>query len=131
MPFEVFKAKGEKRRYGFPAITIQKSGGIGVNDLAFKALGRPAHVVLLFDKETGRIGVKKPADNEGQYAYPIRPSGGSAYVIPARRFFTYYNIDFSKTRRYLAEDQEDGMLVIELGKPIVVPGKAKERVVEG
>lgn len=119
MGFEVFTAKGGRARYSFPVVTLQASGGLSINDEAYKLLGRPPSVVLHYDRKERLLGLKGSEGIE-EYAFPLRDSGGGiAWSTSVKSFFRYYNIDQMETRRFKAtRDKETGLLVVDLKAPM-------------
>lgn len=116
MAFELYKFKGGKSKFGFPAIVLQASGGIGLNDKAYEAIGTPEYVQLYYDEDARRIGVKATVKTDS-YGYPVRESGDRSFIVSARSFYSYYGINPEATARYRAELDGD-MLVADLREPI-------------
>jgi hypothetical protein len=114
MPFEEFTGKGGRTRFGYPAITLLRSGGLSLNQAAFDRLSRPVTVVLAFDRDTRRIGVRGGLPQES-FAYPVRKTSDDAYWVAAQSFLRYYGIDVQATERYRCEDDER-YLVVDLNK---------------
>jgi hypothetical protein len=76
-------------------------------------------VVLLFDRKSQAVGLK-PASSDIRYAHPIRrQSNSESYLVSAKPFLTYYDIDTSRTVAFRPQ-AEDGVLVFELKKGIGV-----------
>ena len=116
MGFELFSHKGEKGRFSFPTVTILASGGLGLNDVAHRAINEPEYVQLYYDRESARIGIKT-TDAEDANGFPVRRSGESSMLISARSFCLYYGISTDVTARYRAEVIDD-MMVADLGTPV-------------
>jgi len=120
MPFETFTHKGGRAKYGFPVVTLQASGGMALNDLAYDLLGRPSHIVLLYDRKERLIGFQ-PGRAEQTYAFPIRNAGGageaSSWALSTRSFYAYYELQPEATQRFKATKQDD-IVVIDLKSPI-------------
>jgi hypothetical protein len=122
MPFEVFDRKAATASKN-PMISIQKQGSFSLNRAAYKLLGEPEHVELLYDPEEKLIGFREVSDNSPR-AYPVRPQGESAatLMIAGQAFTKYYGIDTSLARRYSVE-MVDNILVLDLkGESTVVTG---------
>lgn len=126
MPFKLFEGRGERGRYGFPVVTVQSSGGIGLNLVAYEELDEPKFLKLYYDEEEERIGLES-ANRSDDYAYPVRPSGESGYSVSVRSFLKFFDIDISVTRKFRATI-EGNMLVATLDDPIHV--RKKRRKVE-
>ena len=126
MPFEEFKEKRGRGRYGFPVVTIMRSGGIGFNGEAHDAMGKPDRIVLAFDPETRRIGLRGAKRNEYSHSYPIHSSSEHSMWVSGRSFLRYYDIVGESTTRYRAASGE-GFLVIDLSEPPLRQVRKKER----
>ncbi len=99
-------------------VTLQRSGAISFNRVAWEAMGKPEAVELLFDPDTRRVGMQA-TDESAQYAYTLH--GGAkrqqnTYLISGKAFTQYYEIDVSRSIRRIASI-DDGMLVISLDDP--------------
>jgi hypothetical protein len=91
-----------------PEVTIKKGGEFSLNERAFKALGEPTSVKLLYHRDKGLIALRADGDT------PVRQRGKSTvYQVAGRAFVNHYGIDASRARKYKATLQED-MLVIDL-----------------
>jgi hypothetical protein len=103
MPFVEFRQRGGRGRFGFPVLTLLRSGGFNLNGAAYQELGRPSKVVLAYDVEDKRIGVRR-AEGEEPYAYPVREVSSDSFWVAAQGFLRYYGLeDRSATRRYKAQ----------------------------
>lgn len=116
MPFEEFK-RNRMPSTQTPAVTIQKRGALSLNVAAFEALGSPKHVVLFYDRQTKRIGIRK-ASASTPHAYIVRGVGNNqaTHVVSGKAFLSYYDIPRDVARRWPAEMRGD-MLVIDLKQP--------------
>lgn len=117
MAFERFTGGG--RSYKARA-SIRKNGQIGLSQGAVQRfkLDRYPYVVLFYDKETERIGIKPTQNPEEPGAYRLNHKGSGA-DISGLAFLEYFGIDRDRSRRYEADwDDEQGMLVIDLEKPV-------------
>lgn len=112
MPFERFTAINSR---GFkPRVSIWKGGHISLNQGAarhFKVTSA-SHAVLFYDKSNTKIGIKITNDSneEGAISMTIRGEGKSGATIAARTFLEFYGIDYSETRKYTPEYDEDNQL---------------------
>lgn len=90
---------------------------MSLNLAAYKALGAPDAVELLWDRDERRMGLRK-VDRETDHAYLVRPlgKGNSTWLISGTAFMTHYGIETPVARRYLASVEED-MLVLDLKHP--------------
>lgn len=99
-----------------PRLTIQKRGAISLNSAAYVALGSPAAVELLFDRQRCVVGLR-PVDPRCEHAYPVRPTGGhgsAPFVVSALAFLRYYEINRDASRRWDAY-LDDGILCADVG----------------
>ena len=128
MSFELYVHKGEKGRFSYPTVTIQASGGLGINDVGYEAIGAPKHVNLLYDRESRRIGIKA-TESDDENGFQIRKSGESSYTVSARSFYSYFGIDSSRTARFKA-DVEGSVLVATLEAPVSTRKSRKRQASE-
>ena len=113
MPFERFTRVGRAYK---PKLSITRSGLIGLNNGSINRfkLKDYDYVVLYYDKEFDKIGVQPTnnKDEEGVCKLRHRNSGAD---VSARSFFDYYGIDYSETKRYDIDwDEENNMMVASL-----------------
>ena len=102
-----------------PRVAINTSGHISFNSTAFQGLGNPKAVILLFDKASQAVGLK-PRSDKVRHAYPVRrPYNSESYIIRAKAFLKYYDIDASRTLAFKPQ-VEDGVLIFELSKGVSV-----------
>jgi hypothetical protein len=120
MPFETFKRQRVPQSQD-PTLTLQKRGAMSLNRAAFEAIGEPAAVELLWDREERLIGLRK-TEPDAPYAYAVRPGSSkqtSAYELSGAAFTKYYGIDTEVTRRYICRLDGD-ILVADLKEPGLV-----------
>ena len=116
-----------------PTLTIQRRGMLSLNRGSYEALGKPAAVELLFNRERRAIAIR-PADPATPRAYAVRAQGAaggssSTYLVPGRSFTTHYGIDTTVARRYGVERRGE-MLLVDLeqeGAVTVTSPRAKDR----
>jgi hypothetical protein len=122
-PFEVFSKRLVPLKKS-PMVTVAKRGTISLNKSAFSALGSPAEVELLYDRDERMIGLR-PAGPGTEHAYPVRMASGKAngpYVISAIAFTKFYDIAVGRSLRWPARLVE-GVLCVDLdGEPLPVAG---------
>lgn len=111
--FELFTERSLKRIAG-PAATVQARGAFSLNPAAWERLGKPESVLLYFDAEDKRVGIRAASEGE-PYAYPVRGNGrlGISRLISAKTFMNANNIDTGKTVP-VAVSFEDDMLVLDV-----------------
>ncbi len=117
MPFEEFRPYGGRTRFGFPTVTIMRSGGMSLNECGYKELHEAPRVVVAFDRETKRIGIRPAEEGEG-FGYRVHKFSNDSWWIPARAFLAYHDVPQSITRKYRAQ-MDERYLVIDLTvKPV-------------
>ncbi len=96
-------------------VTLDRKGTLMIGARAVERLGRPDHVVLLFDRFNSLIGVK-PSNRHAPNAYPlIQKINGRHRVVRANRFCRHYGIQFERLRAFVtAKVDENGVLVLDL-----------------
>lgn len=113
MAFERFTETGR----GFePKVSIWKKGQISFNRGAINRFNISDYVyaILFFDKETNRIGVKFTNDDKEQGAMKMNHREAMV-IVAAKIFFDCYNIDYSETKKYdIQFNEQAGMHVIQL-----------------
>lgn len=114
MGFEFFKGGGRGFR---PRASIRKQGQIGLNQGAVRrfSLKEWQFVVLGYDRDTKRIGLKRAIDESTPGAQKLVIKSDSV-SIAARSFLEYFDIPYQhKTRQFDVEmDESEQMLVINL-----------------
>jgi hypothetical protein len=113
--FEVFDRQVAEQDAATPKISIQRSGSLSINRAAYRDLGEPEAVELLYDRERSLMGLRyaNPAERT---AYTVRMNTkGSTYLISAAAFLKHYGIDSSKARRWVATRQ-DKVLCVDISK---------------
>ena len=113
--FELFdpkaRPKAPPRPAGTPAVTVSDNKLLLVNRTATEALGEPGRVLLFFDRDGRRVGIRG-ADADDPRSYSATPrSNGKQVSVAASRFVRHHGIPDGK---YPAE-MEDGMLVFGVG----------------
>jgi len=87
--------------------TVQKRGLISLNLAAFKALGEPATVALLFDADEGIVALRKVPRTHPN-AYHVRKQGQSqSYLVAGQGFASFNKIDTELSRRFVGYDYGD------------------------
>jgi hypothetical protein len=127
MTFEVFTRR-MARAANKPYVTIQRTGIIAFNQAAYVALGKPAAVIFLFDRENRVVGFRA-ADPGQEHAYRVRANTkGSTHLVSGTLFTKLYRIPTDVARRWLGRITLDGVLTIDLKEtPQAVSGAASER----
>ena len=115
MSFELFdpkaRPKAPPRPAGAPAVTVSDNKLLLVNRAATEVLGAPRRVLLYFDKENRRAGIRG-TEEERPPSYSATPrSNGKQVSVSSQLFVREHRI---ADGRYPAE-MEDGMLVFAVG----------------
>ena len=106
--------------------TLTNRGLITLNRAAFRAMGQPKAVTLLFDQMNHLIGLR-PADPLAKNAIPLiqRRDSGSSYRLRAKKFCNYYQISTDQGVVFKNIQQlEDGTLILPLKDAVELRGKA-------
>jgi hypothetical protein len=114
MGFELFdKRKAPLAK--LPSVTIQRRGLFSLNRAAYKLMGEPTQVELLYDRDAMKIAIRAAHENS-PHAYPVRSQSkkeNGPLMIAGTAFTAFYNIDTDVSRRWVPIF-EDGMLQIDL-----------------
>lgn len=117
-------------------VSLNKRGEIVLNDTAWRNIGRPYNVTLLYNAANGQIAVKSPVPAD-RFFFPVRRygRGGRNRIIRAKRMMDQFGIKiggtlvFEGVRWVMLRDEP--MLVIDLfhgrefGSAARGPGVAK------
>ena len=113
-----------------PMFTLQKRGLISMNQAAFKALGEPAAVALLYDPDEGIVAMRK-VPRTYHNGYLLRKQNAArSYLLAATGFTSFHKINTDVSRRYVGQRFDDQVLgfVLADGKPIRSQRKPKASV---
>lgn len=112
---------------GEPMVTIQRKGPISINRIAYRAMGEPSYVELLYDPDEQIVGFR-PLKELLPHAYPVRVQGkGSTFLIAGHAFLKFYDIPNEVSTRYVAEMFDDVLGVDLKKKGIEVTGNRTGR----
>lgn len=121
--FETFRRTGGVPTE--PLVTIQRRGLISLNSAAYRALGSPVAVELLYNAERSTIALRA-VDPHASHSHIVRStsrSGAGPYVISATAFTRFYDIDTSTASRWVARMQ-DGLLCLDLtSRPVPISAR--------
>src|SRR5712692_9828332 len=115
MPFERFTDVGRVFR---PRASLRSNGQLGFNHGCVKRfeMAKFSHVVLFYDADTNRIGVKLTNEKEEPGASALITRSGNG-TVSARSFLEYYRLTPKRTSQFdIERDKETGYLVIDIGK---------------
>ncbi|MBA3713058.1 MAG: hypothetical protein H0W76_11505 [Pyrinomonadaceae bacterium] len=113
MPYEIFTRK--QTRMSSPAVSIAAIGRIALNQAATQIFQSNAVelVLLLWDDARHRIAVR-PITKKDKRAYALS-RGKSSAMFSAKTFLEYIGYDYSETRAFPAQwNEEEGMLEVEI-----------------
>lgn len=113
--FELFDSRGRSGKptvpAGGPSVTVTDNRLLLVNRTATEVLSGPERVLLFFDREGRRAGIRK-ADADDPRSYSATPrSNGKQVSVAASRFVRHHRIADGKYPAGL----EDDMLVFAVG----------------
>jgi len=123
MPFEKFTKIGGSYA---PKISIRTNGQLGLNQGTIRKFSLSEgdwYVVLYYDREERKIGIRKTRDHDEEGAAKlirreVKTKEGQSSMncyISCKSFLDFYEIDYTKTRNYRAEwDDNEGMIVVSL-----------------
>jgi hypothetical protein len=104
------------RKPSVPRATITRYPRLTLNQAAYKLLGSPTQVLLLYDARHQLIGLRAAAQAD-PHSYCVRKQtrGGTNYIVTgSQAFIRHYRIDY---RRLIVFSQvliEDGVMVLDL-----------------
>ncbi len=113
MPYEIFTRK--RIQSGTPAVSFGPMGRVGLNQASTQILQANAveFILLLWDKDNRRVAIR-PITKRDKRAYKLSYTKSSAQ-FSGKSFLEYINYDFSETRSFPAEWNEDeGVFEIEI-----------------
>jgi len=127
MGFEIFTR--QITRTGTPTVTLTTMGRMALNKTATERLIKDAveFVLLLWDKDTRKVAIR-PITKKDTRAYKLSTAGrGNGAGFSCVTFLHHINYDWSKTRSYPIEwnNQED-MFVFSIPKEYLI-GKPKDQ----
>ena len=115
MPWEIFERKVQ--RSSEPTVSISKLGRIGFNRATTKILAdaQAQQVLLLWDAESHRFGVK-PIAKRDRRAYTIHYGKDQAWSgFAAKTFLEHVKYDYGKTSSFPCEwDEQERILIVQL-----------------
>jgi hypothetical protein len=109
--------------------TWQARGLLSINLAAFRALGEPEAVTLLYDPKEGIVGLRT-ARPQNENAYPVRKQKkAQSWVVGAQGFASYHGIKTVQARRFVGHDYGGGIwgFALREGVPVTNRRGAGER----
>ena len=119
------KAAVEGRIY----VSLNRRGEIAMNERAFREIGRPASVTLLYDADTRSIGVKFPVAIDRHF-FPARAYGRGRRmrIVRAALMLKQFGIEVERTLVFVGarsvKFQGSPMLILSLEEAKVVSRRA-------
>lgn len=98
MPFQEF-TDVRKRVDRAPRLGVQSKGRVSINPAGLEALGKPTHVVLLFDPDAMRLGIRGATEEEG-HSYRLTETGKEtdSRTVSLVALFHHYGIQVDEDR---------------------------------
>lgn len=90
-----------------PMFTLQARGLLSLNHAAYRALGEPDLVALLYDEIEKIVGIRLVGHGHPN-AHRVRPQGGS-YIVGAQKFVSHYGIKPLVAQRFVAHEYGNGV----------------------
>jgi hypothetical protein len=105
--------------------TVQRRGLISLNQAAFKALGEPVAVALLYDADEKIVGLRKVARTYPN-GYSVRKQANSnSYLVAAQGFTSFNKIGTDMPRRFIGHDYGSNVWGFPLSEGVVVKSRAR------
>ena len=123
MGYEVFK-KSQAVMGRRPNVTVAARGLISINPSAYRLMGEPEYVDLLFDRDRNLVAIRPSDDEENGHKVRQAARSGSPAVVSGTAFMRYYGIDAPVSRRWEPK-VEEGMLVIDLNEASRPTGRSR------
>ncbi len=94
-----------------------------MNQAAFKALGEPAAVALLYDADEGIVALRKVPRTYHNGYHLRKQANARSYLVAATGFAAYHKINTDVSRRYVGRQFDDQVLgfVVAEGKALKPP----------
>jgi len=103
-----------------PMFTLQARGLLSFNKAAFKALGEPAAVALMYDAAEHIVALRK-VEKTYKNAYQVRKQQqAQSYLVGAQAFTAHHAIPTPRARRFAGVDYGNGIWGFALGEGIDV-----------
>ena len=99
-----------------PRASITRHRRLSLNQAAYRLLGCPARVALLYDARHRAIGIRAVTQEDAR-AYNVRTQAkGSSYTIGTEAFIRHHMIDCSQLIVFNHVKMENDILVLELDR---------------
>jgi hypothetical protein len=124
-------SRQDSRRDDDPMFTLQTRGLISLNYAAFKALGEPASVALLYAADEGVVALRKVARNYAN-GYAVRKqANANSYLVPGQGFTSFNKIPCDVSRRFVGHDYGDSTWGFVLAEGTEIKGRARRSSGDG
>ena len=80
-------------------VTLGPRGSIYFNRRAYREMGEPPALRLMFERIESMIGMA-PASLDDKHAFPVKPHGVTAYTLAAAPFCRHFGIKVVRTERF-------------------------------
>jgi hypothetical protein len=106
-----------------PMFTLQARGLLSFNQAAFKALGEPVAVALLYDADEHIVAIRK-VDRTQRNAHQVRKQQrAQSYLVSAQAFVAHHGIPTPRARRFPGVDYGNGAWGFALQEGIAVENR--------
>lgn len=102
MPWEVYSRK--RVATGDPMVTFSKLGRISLNKKATSFLeeDKDLHVVLLWDKDSRKVGIKVAQQKDKHTYMIVYGQKGNGAGFNAKTFLDYIGVDYTQSKQHPA-----------------------------
>ena len=110
-----------RSRIDTPKVSIWTRGQIGFNQGSVDEYGidKYGYAILYYDEESRSVGVELSNDPKADGAAKLVKGKNAGTSFSARAFLKHYKIDFSETKQYALErDDDNGLLILDLNNPL-------------
>ena len=117
----VFEGAQGGRREEKARVTLSPNRTFGLNEHAYRAIGSPAAVEMMYDAGRHMIGLR-PCDPQKKNAFLVKSRlKGKHFQISSGAFLNHFDIKAERTMRFERVDVEpDGTLALDLSLTTVV-----------
>ena len=120
MPNFIEFSRQDSRRDDDPMFTLQTRGLISMNQAAYKALGEPAAVALLYDTGDGLVALRKVPRTYANGYYVRKQGNSNSYLVAAQGFVSFNKIACDVSRRFVGHDYGDSMWGFDLAQGVAI-----------
>jgi hypothetical protein len=108
-----------------PMFTLQRRGLISLNLAAYKALGEPVSVALMYEADEGIIALRK-VTRTYHNGYPVRKQANSrSFLVGATGFTSYHRIETEMPRRFVGHVYADQLVGFKLAEGVIVKTRTR------